>query len=239
MKRAKRLVLGRALPLAMIGTLSTSGSLAQDVAHVANGSGATDAWAHRGSDIPADAAWRTGTLPNGLRYAVRTNAQPTRSISIRIRVDVGALMEDDDQQGWAYLLEHMVFRGSSRFPDGAAMQEWERLGASFGSDTNAATSLTSTTFKLDLPRSDAESYGHSLDILADMLATARLDPILPSCRKTGCDRRTGQSATAVGREDPVGGKTPFSVGNQGRAPQHCRRPLHLGERNFGTASGLL
>ena len=33
-------------------------------------------WLYRGSDIARDPAWRFGTLPNGLRYAVRRNALP-------------------------------------------------------------------------------------------------------------------------------------------------------------------
>ena len=35
-------------------------------------------WLYRGSDIPPDPAWRFGTLPNGLHYAVRRNALPAR-----------------------------------------------------------------------------------------------------------------------------------------------------------------
>jgi zinc protease len=33
-------------------------------------------WLYRGSDIPRDPAWTFGTLPNGVRYAVRRNALP-------------------------------------------------------------------------------------------------------------------------------------------------------------------
>ena len=51
-------------------------------------------WLYRGSDIARDPAWRFGTLPNGLRYAVRRNALPARQVSIRIRIDAGALNEE-------------------------------------------------------------------------------------------------------------------------------------------------
>lgn len=33
-------------------------------------------WLYKGSDIPHDPEWRFGTLPNGLRYAVRRNGVP-------------------------------------------------------------------------------------------------------------------------------------------------------------------
>ena len=135
-------------------------------------------WLHEGSDIPADPDWTTGTLSNGLRYAVRRNATPPGTVAIRVRIDAGALMEGDDESGWAHLLEHMVFRGTTARPDGEAVKLWQRLGASFGSDTNAFTSLRSTTYKLDLPRNDAASLDSAVGALADMMQDARIDPRL-------------------------------------------------------------
>ena len=133
-------------------------------------------WQAAGSDIPADPAWRTGTLANGLRYAVRQGATPPGSISVRVRIDVGALMEDDAQQGWTHLLEHMVFRGTEHYPDGEGSRIWQRLGAGFGTDTNAFTTLSATTYFLDLPKADIASYGKAMDVLAEMMRSARIDP---------------------------------------------------------------
>lgn len=135
-------------------------------------------WMAAGSDIPVDAAWRLGTLPNGLRYAVRRATQPAGTISVRIRVGVGGLMEADEQQGWSHVLEHMAFRGTAKYADGEGLRIWQRLGASFGADTNAATTLTATTFQLDLPRADPTSFREALSVLADMVDTARIDPAL-------------------------------------------------------------
>lgn len=122
-----------------------------------------------------DPAWRTGILPNGVRFAVRRGPQPQGSISIRIRVAAGALMEADGQQGWTHFLEHLVFRETDHFADGEAIKIWQRLGASFGTDTNAFTTLTATTFVLDLPKNDAASYGQAMDVLADMMGHATID----------------------------------------------------------------
>src|SRR5687768_18072734 len=99
-------------------------------------------WLYRGSDIARDPAWRFGTLPNGLRYAVRRNALPAGQVSIRIAIDAGALNEEDPEQGWAHFVEHLVFRGTKSFDDREARYTWQQLGASFGSDTNASTSAT-------------------------------------------------------------------------------------------------
>lgn len=135
-------------------------------------------WLYAGSDVTPDPAWRMGTLPNGLRYAVRRNALPAGSVSIRLRIDAGALMERPDEAGYAHFVEHMVFRGSAGVPDGEGVRIWARLGASFGQDTNAFTTATQTFYALDLPRSDPASLGTAMATLAGMMRQATIDPKL-------------------------------------------------------------
>jgi zinc protease len=94
-------------------------------------------WFSRGSDIPPDPAWTFGTLPNGLRYAVRRNPFPAGQVSIRLRLDAGSLNEADTERGFAHFVEHLAFRGTKSFNDREARYIWQKLGASFGSDTNA------------------------------------------------------------------------------------------------------
>jgi zinc protease len=108
-------------------------------------------WLYKNSDVPPDREWSFGELSNGLRYAVRTNGVPPGQVSIRIRVDAGSLNEQDDEQGFAHLLEHLLFRQSKYLANGQAIPTWQRLGASFGNDTNAETTPTHTVYKLDLP----------------------------------------------------------------------------------------
>ena len=96
-------------------------------------------WLYRGSDIPQDKEWIFGELPNGVRYAVRKNGVPPDQVSIRIRMDVGSMYEKPSEMGFSHLLEHLVFRQSKYLEDGQAIPVWQRLGASFGSDTNAQT----------------------------------------------------------------------------------------------------
>ena len=59
-----------------------------------------DPWLYRGSDIPHDKEWIFGTLPNGLRWAVRKNGVPPGQVSIRIRMDVGSLYEQPQEAGF-------------------------------------------------------------------------------------------------------------------------------------------
>lgn len=179
--------------------LASVPATAQSVAAPAT-SPAAAAWLTQATDIPADPAWRFGTLSNGLRYAVRRGTQPPGAISVRVRVGVGALMEDDRQQGWSHLLEHMVFRGTARYADGEGIKLWQRLGASFGSDTNAQTTQTATTYMLDLPRADAPSYREAMAVLADMMDTARLDPALLATERNVVDAERSSRLSPLGRK---------------------------------------
>ena len=133
-------------------------------------------WFYANSDIAPDPAWTFGTLPNGLRYAVRRNAVPEGQVSVRLRIDAGSLHEEEREKGWAHFVEHMAFRGTKNFADGEVRETWQRLGASFGSDTNASTEPTQTVYMLDLPRADRASLDTSLRLLADMADTAIFDP---------------------------------------------------------------
>ena len=67
-------------------------------------------WLYENSDIPVDKSWTFGTLDNGLRYAVKRNLVPAGQVSIRVRIDAGALHERDDELGFAHLIEHLSFR---------------------------------------------------------------------------------------------------------------------------------
>ncbi|MBS0480345.1 MAG: insulinase family protein [Proteobacteria bacterium] len=132
-------------------------------------------WLFKGSDITPDLNWHFGTLPNGLRYAVRRNGVPPGQVSIRVRIDAGSLYEEDSEQGYAHFMEHLVFRGSQYVADNEAKRTWQRLGATFGSDTNASTTFTQTVFKLDLPAATPETVDESLKILSGMMEAPSFD----------------------------------------------------------------
>ncbi len=131
-------------------------------------------WLYENSDVPPDRGWTFGELPNGLRYAVRPNGVPPGQVSIRIRVDAGSLYERAGEEGFAHLLEHLLFRQSKYLADGAAIATWQRLGASFGSDTNAETTTTQTVYKLDLPNATTASLDESFKLLSGMVSAPTL-----------------------------------------------------------------
>jgi zinc protease len=131
-------------------------------------------WLYRGSDVPRDKEWIFGQLPNGLRWAVRRNGVPPGQVSIRVRMDVGSIYEAPGEEGFAHLLEHLVFRESKYLGQAQAIPAWQRLGATFGSDTNAETSGTSTTFRIDLPGATPASLDESFKLLSGMMIAPTL-----------------------------------------------------------------
>ncbi len=141
---------------------------------VQSAAGKGDPWLYRGSDVPHDAEWSFGELPNGLRYAVRHNTVPPGQVSIRIRIDAGSLHERASELGFAHLIEHLSFRQSKYLGEAQAIPIWQRLGASFGSDTNAETTPTHTVYKLDLPDAKPIGLEESFRLLSGMIAEPTL-----------------------------------------------------------------
>ncbi len=164
------------LSLATALALSLSVSVHAQVAPVAAAAPQAEAlpWLYEGSDVPIDKSWTFGTLPNGLRYAVKKNVVPAGQVSVRVRIDAGALHENDDEQGFAHLIEHLSFRGSTYVPDGEAKRIWQRFGVTFGSDSNAQTTGTQTVYKLDLPNAKTETLTESMKILSGMIRAPRI-----------------------------------------------------------------
>lgn len=179
------------LHAALVLAVSTAGAAppAPDLAPAASlpAAQAVDAtpWLYRGSDIPVDRQWTFGELGNGLRYAIRRNGVPPGQVSIRVAIDAGALMERDAERGYAHFLEHLSFRGSRYVDDGEAKRVWQRLGATFGSDSNAETSQTQTIYRLDLPQATPDALEESLRILSGMMAAPTL-----SATEVDAERRT-------------------------------------------------
>ncbi|TCD02246.1 insulinase family protein [Erythrobacteraceae bacterium CFH 75059] len=126
-------------------------------------------WLYEGSDVPRDPEWLFGRMDNGLRYAVRRNGVPPGQVAIRVRIDAGSLHEADDERGFAHFIEHLLFRESRDLGPGQAIPTWQRLGATFGSDTNAETTPTQTVYKLDLPAITPDKLRESVRLLSGMV----------------------------------------------------------------------
>ena len=102
--------------------------------------------------IPADKAVRVGQLPNGMKYYLRHNDKQKNLADFYISHDVGAIQEEDDQQGLAHFLEHMAFNGTKNLPGKMLIEYLEKVGVKFGANLNAGTSWDYTQYLMrDVP----------------------------------------------------------------------------------------
>ena len=127
-------------------------------------------WPHENSDLTPekDAVW--GQLENGLQYVILPNKFPVAGrASVRLYVDAGSLMEEEDQRGMAHFLEHMAFNGSKNFAPGTMVETFQRMGMAFGADTNAHTSFKETVYKLELPKVDEPMLSDAFKLFRDDL----------------------------------------------------------------------
>ncbi|HEX7492927.1 MAG TPA: insulinase family protein [Bacteroidales bacterium] len=97
---------------------------------------------------PIDPDIRTGKLDNGLTYFIRKNKEPEKRASFYIIQNVGAILENDDQNGLAHFLEHMAFNGTQHFPDKGIISGLEKHGVAFGRNINAYTGFDETVYNL-------------------------------------------------------------------------------------------
>ncbi|MFI3293051.1 MAG: insulinase family protein [Rikenellaceae bacterium] len=118
--------------------------------------------------ITPDPDLRWGKLKSGTSYYIRHNAKPQGQADFYIVSDVGAIQEDDDQQGLAHFLEHMAFNGTKNFDGKEIIEYLETIGVKFGSNLNASTSWDVTTYLIkDVPVAREGVIDSALMILHD------------------------------------------------------------------------
>ncbi|WP_438482487.1 M16 family metallopeptidase [Oleiharenicola lentus] len=136
---------------------------------------AAQGWPHERSDLAPDPAIKWGQLENGLRYVIRKNTEPRGRVALVLQVNVGSVHERADQLGYAHFVEHMMFRGTRRFPANSLVGTLQREGLSMGADSSAFTNYVSTFYNLDLPHNSREKITLGLSILRDFADGATLD----------------------------------------------------------------
>ena len=119
--------------------------------------------------LPLDPQVRTGKLANGLTYYVRHNAEPKERASFYIIQNVGAILENDDQDGLAHFLEHMAFNGTKHFPGRKGIVNMlEKHGVEFGRNINAYTAQDETVYNIsDVPTTNEGLMDTCLLVLHD------------------------------------------------------------------------
>ena len=118
--------------------------------------------------LPMDPEVRYGRLDNGLTYYIRHNEQPKQRAEFHIAQAVGAILEEDHQNGLAHFLEHMAFNGTQHFPGKGIINYFESVGVNFGGNINAYTSIDETVYRLsDVPTYRAGIVDSALLVMHD------------------------------------------------------------------------
>jgi predicted Zn-dependent peptidase len=109
------------------------------------------------------------TLENGLRVLTVTMSH-VQSASLGFFVGVGSRYEADELAGASHFIEHMLFKGTARWPSALEIAEAiEGKGGIF----NASTGLEATLYWAKVA---AHHLPEALDVLSDMLLHAKFAP---------------------------------------------------------------
>jgi zinc protease len=117
--------------------------------------------------LPDDPKVRIGTLPNGIRYYIRQNAKPEHRAELRLVVNAGSVLENENQLGYAHFVEHTAFNGTAHFAKNDLVSYLQSIGVSFGADLNAYTGLDETVYILPVPTDSSAIVGKAFQILED------------------------------------------------------------------------
>ncbi|HEY6088293.1 MAG TPA: insulinase family protein [Gemmatimonadaceae bacterium] len=126
--------------------------------------------------LPFDPAVTVGVLPNGMRYYIRENHKPEKRAELRLVVNAGSVLEDDDQRGLAHMVEHMAFRGTKRFARNEISSYLESVGMRYGPDINAFTSFDETVYMVTIPTDTAAIVDKGFQILSEWAHNVAFEP---------------------------------------------------------------
>jgi zinc protease len=126
--------------------------------------------------VPVDPQITVGRLQNGLRYYLRVNKKPERRAELRLVVNAGSVLEDDNQRGLAHFVEHMAFNGTAHYPKQQIIAFMQSIGMQFGPSVNAFTSFDETVYQLTIPTDRPDIMDRALLILEDWAHGVLFDP---------------------------------------------------------------
>lgn len=125
--------------------------------------------------LPLDPKTTVKKLDNGFTYYIRDHAYPSKeTASLRLVVRTGSTDEQEQEQGIAHFLEHLLFQETDHYGKGELKRYLESKGAFFGADQNAHTSYNETVYKFDIPLNDPEVLDKTLHILREMATKAKI-----------------------------------------------------------------
>lgn len=109
------------------------------------------------------------TLPNGIRVFCE-EIRHVRSVSVACYFGVGARYEDDSIAGASHFIEHMLFKGTERFPTAQTISEAiEGVGGAL----DAATDKEVTVYSAKVA---SHHFPLAMDVITDMIRRPLMSP---------------------------------------------------------------
>ena len=118
----------------------------------------------------------SGTLDNGLKYYIKQNAKPEKRLELRLYINAGSIVEDDDQRGLAHFVEHMAFNGTKNFPRTEMVDYLTSIGMGYHNGLNGGTSYDYTVYEFKLPTDDENKMRKGISILSDIAWQVSFEP---------------------------------------------------------------
>jgi zinc protease len=125
--------------------------------------------------LPVDPNVRIGKLSNGLTYYIQKNLKPEKKMELRLVVNSGSILENNDQRGLAHFMEHMNFNGSKHFPKNELVDYLQKVGVKFGADLNAYTGFDETVYILPISTDNPDIVEKGFTVLEDWAFNNLLD----------------------------------------------------------------
>ena len=94
---------------------------------------------------------------------------------MRLAIDVGSILEDEDQLGLAHFIEHMCFNGTKHFEKNELISYLQSAGIKFGPEINAYTSFDETVYMLTLPTDSTDILNNGYLVMEDWAHNVSLD----------------------------------------------------------------
>jgi zinc protease len=128
-------------------------------------------------NLPQNKDIKIGKLENGLTYYICKNKELQNRASFYLVENVGAVVEEDDQNGMAHFLEHMGLNGLKHFQGNEMEKYLRKKGLKFGQDWNAFTNKTETYYQFTkLPTNDSKLVDSCILILSDLAHGIMFEP---------------------------------------------------------------
>lgn len=116
-----------------------------------------------------------GELENGIKYYIKKNSKPENRAELRLAINAGSILEDDNQRGLAHFVEHMAFNGTKNFPEHELIDYLETIGTRFGPDLNASTGFDQTIYMLEVRTDSIDQFEKGFFVLSEWAQNISFD----------------------------------------------------------------